>query len=90
MWASGVRTNPAKKNLALEMNKLPILIITIILFQNTAFAKIGKTLGDNSKLYGNEISSVDYCEDKKIYTGKKIYQFPSFGWQLESIYKNGK
>lgn len=72
------------------MNKLLILITTTILFQNAALAKIGKTLSENSKLYGNEISSTDYCEDKKIYTGKKIYQFPSFGWQLESIYKNGK
>lgn len=72
------------------MKYLLILIITTIFFQNTAFAKIGKTLSENSKLYGNEISSVDYCEDKKNYTGKKTYQFPSFGWQLESIYKNGK
>ena len=67
-----------------------LLILALFLLVIPVNAKIGKNLSENSKLYGGEISSVDYCEDKKNYTGKKTYQFPSFGWQLESIYKNGK
>jgi len=67
-----------------------ILITAILLFQLPVSAKIGNKPADNQKQYGKEISSKNYCEDKKNYAGKAIYQFPLYGWQIETIYKDGK
>ena len=67
-----------------------ILIISILLFQFPVSAKIGNKPTDTPKQYGKEISSHNSCEDKKNYAGKAIYPFPLYGWQVETIYKDGK
>ena len=72
------------------MKRITILLLVFLLVQIPANGKIGNTLSENSKLYGNELSSRDFSDDKKNFSGKKVYQFPYFGWQIESIYKNGK
>jgi hypothetical protein len=71
------------------MNYFILLITTILLFQFPVSAKIGNKLADNQKQYGKEMSSKNYCDDKKNYAGKAVHQFPLYGWQVETIYKDG-
>ncbi len=53
-------------------------------------AKIGNKLTENEKQYGKDISTRQFSDDKKNFSGKVIYQFPLHGWQVESIYRDGK
>ncbi len=67
---------------------LIIIIITLIPLQ--VFATLDNDINQNKKQFGNELSSRQYSDDKKSFIGKKIYQLPLFGWQVEAIYKDGK
>lgn len=70
------------------MLKAYILILSIFLFQFPVNAKIGNKLADNQKQYGKELSSKSFSDDKKNYAGRAIYQFPLYGWQVETLYKD--
>lgn len=65
-------------------------LFLIILFSNNAFATLGNSVNENKRLFGNELVTKQYSDEKKDFTGKIKYQFPYFGWQLETLYIDGK
>lgn len=69
---------------------LCLVCFFVLLTKPVALATLGNSVNENKKLFGNELISKDYSDEKKDFTGKKKYQFPYFGWQLESLFVNGK
>lgn len=55
-----------------------------------AFARLGNTVSENKRQFGKELLTKEYIGTGKSFCGKKIYQFPLYGWQLEAIYRDGK
>ncbi len=51
---------------------------------------LGNKVSENQKQYGKELISKQFSDNEKNFSGKKIYQFPLQGWQLEAIYRDGK
>lgn len=65
-------------------------ILALFIFQlntDAAFSKIGNDTKADKKQYGKELSSKEFT-DKKLFSGKKSYPSPLFGWQVEALYKN--
>lgn len=62
----------------------------LLLFPINALAKLGNKINDNQRQYGKELSSEQFSEKNKNFAGKKIYQLPQFGWQVETIYRDSK
>lgn len=77
-----------------DMKKLLFLIlcllVSISLFPVNTQAKLGNKINDNQRQYGKELSSEQFSEKNKNFAGKKIYQLPQFGWQVEAIYRDSK
>ncbi len=67
-----------------------LLVVLFILLPSQAFAKLGNKVNENKKQFGEELVSQEFSEPKDSFSGKKIYNFPLFGWQLEVIYRDGK
>ncbi|MBI3591566.1 MAG: hypothetical protein HY094_09360 [Candidatus Melainabacteria bacterium] len=55
-----------------------------------AQAKLGNKVHENEKQFGKELITKQFSETEKNFTGKKIYQFPLHGWQVEAIYRDGR
>ena len=73
------------------MHHIFIFLLTLILLLSSgALAKLGNRPGENERQYGDEIVSKQFSDDKRDFTGKKVYALPFFGWQLEIIYTNGR
>ena len=62
----------------------------VILFQSTAQARLGNSVKENQRQYGNELSSKQFSESNRNFSGKKTYNFSLYGWQVEAIYRDGK
>lgn len=67
-----------------------ILLLLIVLSFLPANAKINNNLRDNEKQFGKEFYSKQFSEGWAKFAGRKIYQCPLFGWQIEVLYKDGK
>jgi hypothetical protein len=69
-----------------------ILILSLVtfIFPLCAASKLGNKVSENQKLYGKELVTKQFSEDKKDFSGKKTYDFPMHGWQLEVIYRDGE
>ena len=53
-------------------------------------AKLTNSLHENKRQYGSEIITKSFSDEKRNFTGKKVYELPLFGWQVEVLYTNGK
>ena len=67
-----------------------IVLILTMLLSNPAFAKLNNKVNENKKQFGEEIANKEYISPEDGFSGKKVYNFPLFGWQLEVIYRGGK
>ena len=68
----------------------PCILISLLLFGSPVYARLGNKVNENQKQYNKELVSKQFSEDEKNFSGKKIYQFPLQGWQVETIYRDGK
>ena len=69
---------------------LYIFLIVIVFTFTPVFARLGSKVNQNQKQFGNETISKQFSENGEDFSGKKVYQFPLFGWQVEAIYKDGR
>ena len=67
-----------------------VLFVLIVFAQVCANAKIDSKSSENQKQYGKELVTKQFSDDKKDFAGKKIYQCPYYGWQVEILYRDGK
>lgn len=74
--------------------KLYLYLFTLLFVLTASFckanARLGNKINENHKQYGKEISSVTYSETNKNFSGKKVYHFPAYGWQVEVLYRDGR
>ena len=64
--------------------------ILFILSLQPSFSALENKVSENEKQYGKELISKQFSEGIKNFSGKKVYQFPLYGWQIEAIYRDGK
>ena len=62
----------------------------LFLFGSNTQAKLGNKISENQRQYGRESSSKQFSESGRNFSGKKMYNLPLNGWQIESIYRDGK
>lgn len=55
-----------------------------------SFAVLGNSVNENERQFGREIASKQFSDGWRNFSGKKVYEFPLFGWQVEVLYKDGK
>ena len=67
-----------------------LLLALILLLPICTFAKLTNNIHENERQYGNEITTKQYSEDGKRFTGKIVYPFPLYGWQVETIFIDGR
>lgn len=71
-------------------------IITLLVFvlalinPFSAKAKIHNSVKENENQYGKEIVSKQFTDNFWKFAGKKVYNCPLFGWQIEVLFKDGK
>ena len=64
--------------------------VSLLLFPSNAQAKLENRVNENQRQYGHELISKQFSENNKNFSGKKTYNFPSYGWQIEAIYRDGR
>ena len=67
-----------------------IFLASLLLFQSTAHAKLENSVKENQRQYGRELSSKQFSDNNRNFSGKKTYQFSLYGWQVEAIYRDGE
>jgi len=67
-----------------------LLVLTGLSFYNNSIAKLDNKVTENKKQFGVELFTKQYSEEERNFSGKKTYEFPLFGWQVEVIYKDGR
>ena len=72
------------------MKYLGIILSLLIFLQGGAFAKLGNKVYENTWQYGKELNSKQFSKSSRHFAGKKVYQLPKYGWQIETIFVNGK
>ena len=74
-----------------KTKNIALLVIIIIVFSSGhTFAKLSNKVSENQRQFGKELISKQFSEGEKNFTGKKVYQFPYFGWQMEALYRDGR
>ena len=53
-------------------------------------AKLNHSVNENKRQFGTELVTKQFSDDNKNFSGKKVYQLSLFGWQVESIYVDGR
>ena len=71
---------------------LPLLLAScfLLLFVSSAQARLENSVKENQRQYGSELISKDFSGNNKNFSGKKTYNLPLYGWQIEAIYRDGK
>ncbi len=72
------------------MRLLLYVLVSLFLFACPAQARLGNSVKENQRQYGSELSSKQFSESNRNFSGKKTYNFPLYGWQVEAIYRDGK
>ena len=72
------------------MKKIFSLLLCFSISLLHAQARLGNKASDNQRQYGNELSSKQFSEANRNFSGKKAYQLPLYGWQVETIYRDGR
>lgn len=68
-----------------------ISLVVILLLPSNALASLGVRVNENGWQYGKELTTKQFSKDDgRKFSGKKIYQFPRYGWQVEALYKDGR
>src|SRR3989338_8874602 len=88
-WVSGL-----KKNMRYDVRKFFSVFLclsaSLLLFESNTQARLENKITENQRQYGNELVSKQFSDNNRNFSGKKTYQFPLYGWQLEAIYRDGK
>ena len=81
-----------KENMENDKTLLSFFLIfsVLFLFHNDAQARLGNSVKENQRQYGSELVSKDFSENSRNFSGKKTYNLPLYGWQIEAIYRDGK
>ena len=69
--------------------KICFLLLLLLSIYNCALAKLGDKPSESQKQYGKELVTKDFSSGNRIFSGKKVYSFPLYGWQIEAIYREG-
>lgn len=64
--------------------------ISLILFGSNAHARLENKVNENQRQYGRELISKQFSENNKNFSGKKTYNIPLYGWQVEVLYRDGR
>ena len=92
MCHSRLRGNPEKRCTRCTF-WIPIFMgmtFLIFTFSPCATAKLTNNVHENKRQYGSEVITKYFSEEEgRSFTGKKVYQLPFFGWQVEVLYTNG-
>jgi hypothetical protein len=67
-----------------------VIFITLLLYPTQAISSLRNNVNENKRKYGKEITTKAFNEEERKFSGKKIYQFPMLGWQVESIFRDGR
>ena len=62
----------------------------MLLFQSSAQARLENKVSENHRQFGRELISKQFSDGNRNFSGKKVYDFPLYGWQVEAIYRDGK
>ena len=81
-----------KVSARLVKNNTTVLALScfILLFQGNAYARLENKVSENQRQYGRELVSKDFSGNNRNFSGKKTYNFPLYGWQVETIYRDGR
>ena len=79
-----------KKYKARDMRYVVFLLFFVSCLKLPALAIIGNKVHENQKQYSKELISKEFINEHRNFTGKKIYQFPLHGWQVEVLYRDEK
>ena len=74
------------------VGSLSLLAMTLVslAFMPFTSAKLTNNVHENKRQYGSEVITKYFSEEEgRSFTGKKVYQLPFFGWQVEVLYTNG-
>lgn len=74
----------------MRSEKFLSLLILLSLILNPVLAKLGNKANENRRQFGEELKSNQFSEEERNFSGKKTYEFPLFGWQVEVIYRDGR
>ena len=86
-WISGQVWND---NTHLIFLQLIFVLCILLISQSNAQARLENKVNENQRQYGKEIISKQFSETEKNFAGKKVYQFPLYGWRVEAIYRDGR
>lgn len=67
-----------------------IVFIIALFLPCNALATLGNKVNENWWQYGKELVEQQFGEGGRKFSGKKTYNFPRLGWQVEAIYREGK
>ena len=91
LWETGQKLKASALIIsARAMNYSLIFLILLFVYCCPSYGALENKISDNEKQYGKELVSKQFSEGVKSFSGKKVYQFPLYGWQVEAIYKDGK
>ncbi len=86
---SGTRGSP-RNDIKKVFSLLLCLSASLLLFQGNAQARLENSVKENQRQYGNELISKQFSENNRNFSGKKTYNLPLYGWQIEAIYRDGR
>ncbi|GEM_PF-3595561 len=67
-----------------------VIFIVLLFSPIQVFPSLRNSINENKRKYGKEIITKAFNNEEKKFSGKKIYQFPMLGWQVESIFRDGR
>ena len=67
-----------------------VLFLFLLLISPNALAELDNKVSGNEKQYEKELITKQFSETERNFCGKKIYEFPLYGWQVEALYRDGR
>jgi hypothetical protein len=72
----------------LHLTSLPCFLAFCLAFPS--YAALGNNISENQRQFGREVISKQFSDGWRDFSGKKVYELPLFGWQVEVLYRDGK
>ncbi|MBI2995800.1 MAG: hypothetical protein HYY52_03745 [Candidatus Melainabacteria bacterium] len=72
------------------MKHIVFASLLLCLFASSVSAKLGNKVHENQKQFSKELFTRQFSEEGKNFSGRKVYQAPFYGWQIDTIYKDGR
>ena len=73
------------------MIKHPLIFLILLLIScSPSYGALENRVNENQKQYGKELINKQFSDSERNFSGKKVYNFPLYGWQVEALYRDGK